>query len=618
MGSKLRALLLLVAIVALAWTFWRDAGWLQLCAGLAIFLFGMQCLEEGLRQLAGGRLEQLLARSTGTPVRGLLFGIGATVVLQSSTLVSLLTIAFISSGLVALAGGLAIIFGANLGATSGIWLLALAGQDFSLSPLALPLVVFGVLAGFTGPRGRAAGRVVLGVAFVFLGIDQVKAGFEAFGGGLDLGAVPAEGAGGVMLFVLAGLVATVVLQSSHATLMLILAALAAGQLELGQALALAIGSNVGSSVSTGVVGALGGNRSGQRLALAHVLFNLATAGLALALLAPLTWMVVGVAGLAGFGGNSLLQLALFHTLFNATGVALFWPWQARLAQWLQRCLPERAAPGLAATGPVTPGDVEPVRARHLSGQALDSADAAAAAVALELRHLGELSLEMICRALDLPPDGLTGPAPDAARLAQRPGEQPDADALYRQRVKGVYADLLAFMGRIEVPMDAEHQRYWTGAQMAAIQAVEAVKGAKHLQKNLLARLREHDSPQREAYVDLRCHLFAQMRALRGPDPDRAEGEARAGRLEALDAQAAAFEAQFRQRVLAMLRRDEIDGLQAGSLLNDLGYVDSIDRGLRGLAMAEEPGSLRELRRLARRAESLSGTERKTEAERVTG
>src|SRR5690606_24847705 len=133
LGSKLRVILLVAAIAVLSWSFWRDPGWLQLCAGLAMFLFGMQCLEEGLRQLAGGRLEQLLARSTGTPARGLLFGVGATVVLQSSTLVSLLTIAFISSGLVGLAGGLAIIFGANLGATSGIWLLALAGQDFSLA-----------------------------------------------------------------------------------------------------------------------------------------------------------------------------------------------------------------------------------------------------------------------------------------------------------------------------------------------------------------------------------------------------------------------------------------------------------------------------------------------------
>ena len=617
MGSKLRVLLLAVAVAILAWSFWRDAGWLQLCAGLAIFLFGMQCLEEGLRQLAGGRLEQLLARSTGTPARGLLFGIGATVVLQSSTLVSLLTIAFISSGLIGLAGGLAIIFGANLGATSGIWLLALAGQDFSLSPLALPLLVFGVLAGFTGPRGRAAGRVVLGVAFVFLGIDQVKAGFAAFGGGFDLSAVPAEGAGGVMLFVLAGLAATVVLQSSHATLMLILAALAAGQLELGQALALAIGSNVGSSVSTGVVGALGGNRSGQRLALAHVLFNVVTAGLALALLVPLAWMVVGVAGLAGFGGNTLLQLALFHTLFNATGVALFWPWQARLAQWLQRWLPERAVPALATAGPVTQEEIEPVRARHLSGHALDSADAAAAAVALELRHLRELSVDVICRALGLPLEALPGPAADDARLDAPPGaDNPDAELLYRQRVKGVYADLLAFMGRIEVPMDEEHQRFWTQAQMAAMQMVDAVKGAKHLQKNLLPRLQDADSSLREAYVALRRHLYGQMRGLHSSDGESPDADA----LMAFEAQAVAFETGFRQRVLAMVGRGELDGLQAASLLNDLGYVDRIDRGLRGPGITQEPSSLRALRRLARLAEALpeAGAETETEAETEAG
>src|SRR5690606_6921254 len=188
----------------------------------------------GLRQLAGGKLEALLGRSTATPGKAMLFGIGGTMLLQSSTLVSLLTIAFISTGLIQLAGGIAILFGANLGATSGIWLLALAGQDLSLSPLALPLLVFGVLAGFNGAKSKAAGRIVLGIAFIFLGIDQIKDGFSSFGGDMDLAIYRAEGLSGQLLFTLIGLVATVVLQSSHATLMLTLAALASGQLELGQ------------------------------------------------------------------------------------------------------------------------------------------------------------------------------------------------------------------------------------------------------------------------------------------------------------------------------------------------------------------------------------------------
>ncbi|HWV09396.1 MAG TPA: Na/Pi symporter, partial [Pseudomonas sp.] len=144
----LRTMTLPVVTLGLVASFWLSAGWLQLCGGLAMFLFGMQCLEEGLRQLAGSKLEQVLARSTATPFKSLLFGVGGTLLLQSSTLVSLLTIAFISTGLIQLAGGIAILFGANLGATSGIWLLALAGQNLSLSPLALPLLVFGVLAGF--------------------------------------------------------------------------------------------------------------------------------------------------------------------------------------------------------------------------------------------------------------------------------------------------------------------------------------------------------------------------------------------------------------------------------------------------------------------------------------
>jgi len=88
----------IVGLLMLSWSFWASDGWLELCAGLALFLFGMQCLEEGLRQLAGSKLEQLLTRSTATPLKGLMFGMSGTMLLQSSTLVSLLTIAFISTG----------------------------------------------------------------------------------------------------------------------------------------------------------------------------------------------------------------------------------------------------------------------------------------------------------------------------------------------------------------------------------------------------------------------------------------------------------------------------------------------------------------------------------------
>jgi len=579
----------IVGLLMLSWSFWASDGWLELCAGLALFLFGMQCLEEGLRQLAGSKLEQLLTRSTATPLKGLMFGMSGTMLLQSSTLVSLLTIAFISTGLIKLAGGIAILFGANLGSTTGIWLLALAGQNVSLSPLALPLLVFGVLASFTGDKGKAAGRIVLGIAFIFLGIDQIKTGFSSFGG-MDLSQYHAGGLAGQLMFVAIGLFATVVLQSSHATLMLTLTALATGQLDLGQALATAIGANVGTSVTTAFVGSLGGNRSGQRLALAHVLFNVTTAVLAIALLLPLTWLVEWLVAPLGLAENRLIQLALFHTLFNAMGVLLFWPWQAQLANLLLRVLPERVEPTVLITELAPARPEEPTRARYLNDRALDSADAAASAVAQELQHLARLSLEVICHATYLPVDQLRQQGRiDEALINAKPDAQAlDAERLYQRHIKGVYSDLLTFMGRLELPLDESHQAFWLSCQVAALQLVDAVKDAKHLQKNLGHYLRTDDSAARQAYVELRALNHSEL-------PDELWRE----RLNWLDERAAKFDAEFRRRLFESIRNQKLDGLQSSSLMNDLGYASRIIQSLRNALLLGEGHELtRQLRQLA--------------------
>ncbi|WP_084308051.1 Na/Pi cotransporter family protein [Phytopseudomonas flavescens] len=594
-----------LVVLGLGLSFWFSAPWTQLCAGLALFLFGMQCLEEGLRQLAGSKLEQLLGRSTSTPFRSLLFGVGGTFLLQSSTLVSLLTIAFISTGLIQLAGGIAILFGANLGATSGIWLLAMAGQNLSLSPLALPLLVFGVLASFLGPRSKAAGRIVLGIAFIFLGIDQIKEGFASFGDGLDMTAYQVQGILGSLLFAAIGLLVTVVLQSSHATLMLTLAALASGQLELGQSLAIAIGSNIGSSVTTAFVGSLGGNRSGQRLALAHVLFNVLTGVLAFMLLDPLAWLVQAGAALVGLGDNPMIQLAMFHTLFNAMGVALFWPWQRQLAQRLTHWLPDRQEPRVLITE-LDPAQPERTTARYLNERALDSADAAAGAVVQELGHLGRLSLEVICHALYLPVDQLTRARIEPAVL-QAPPERfhLDAETLYQQHIKGVYGDLLSFMGRLEQPLDEQHQQFWVACQVAALQLVDAVKDAKHLQKNLGHYLGADPSAARDAYVELRGHLLAVLHEVHDLARSTLDETPWRANLQALDRKAARFDGDFRQRLFAQVRSGRLDGLQTSSLMNDLGYASRIIQSLRNvLLIGEEQPLFHELRRLGGSDERL--------------
>ena len=587
-------------------SFWLSAGWLELCAGLAMFLFGMQCLEESLKQLAGGKLEQLLGKSTSTPFKGMLFGIGGTMLLQSSTLVSLLTIAFISSGLIQLAGGIAILLGANLGATSGIWLLALAGQNLSLSPLALPLIALGLLASFIGPKSKAAGRIVLGIAFIFLGIDQIKSGFSDFTGGFDLSEYALPGIAGQLLFIAVGLLITVVLQSSHATLMITLAALGAGQLGLDQSLALAIGANVGSSISTAFVGFLGGNRSGQRLALAHMIFNVVTALLAWILLLPLTWLVLESTDLVGMGENSLIQLALFHTLFNLLGVVVFWPLQTQLANFLVKVLPEKAEPSVliseereqpkTVTAPITQ-----TRARYLNEASLASADAAAHAAVLELRHLGRLSLEVICHALYQPVEQLSAEQMNEHMLNMRFAEaEVDADMLYQRHIKGVYADLLAFSSRLDADMDEEQHQFWMAIQVAAMQLVDAVKDAKHLQKNLSRYLADEHSSVYQHYLDLRRNLMWNLRQVREFSMLDLPEDLWNSRLAWVDAEAANFDAEFRNRLFSEVRAQRINSLEASSLMNDVGYASRISQSLRNvLQISANDSRMRALRGMAK-------------------
>ncbi len=592
--EKLNAAAIWLLVAALLVSFGFSEGWTELAGGLALFLFGMQCLEEGLHMLAGGGLERILARATDRAWKSLGFGVAATALVQSSSLVSLLTIAFLGTGLIGLAAGLCIIFGANLGTTSGIWLLALAGQSASLSAWALPMAAVGILLGFNGPRGKGIGRVLLGICLLFLGIDLMQDGFSGATAWLDPASIQVPGLLGTLLFVGVGLVATVVLQSSHASLMLTLTALASGQIGLDQGFALAIGANLGTTV-TAVLGSLGGARAGKRLALGHVLFNLGTGALTIVLVGPLAQLTTLLAEWLGLQNNALLQLALFHTLFNGLGVLLFVPWHRRLAARLERWLPDSAEPSVliaplqatatpaAATVPLSPL----TRARYLDDSALDSADAAVQAVARELQHLARLSLEVICHALYLPVDQLRSSQVDEQSLrssAAAAGRGLDAEQLYQQHIKGVYSDLVTYMGRLKVHLDEAHQQAWISSQVVALQLVDAVKDAKHLQKNLGRRLNDGEPAVSAAYAELRRHMLWVLREIRAISLLDLPAEALRARLALFDEEAATFDAAFRDRLFAAVREKRLDGLHASSLMNDLGYVSRISQSLRNVLL----------------------------------
>ncbi len=246
----LRKIILPTMLFILAYGFWISPDFKEISAGVAIFLFGMFSLEEGFRAFTGGTLEKILRKSTDRMWKSLSFGFTAATVMQSSSLVSVITISFLSAGLIGLVEGMGIIFGANVGTTTGAWLIAGFGLKVKISAYAMPMLVFGVVMIFQKSKSlKGFGYILAGLGFLFLGIHHMKEGFEAFQNQISLTDYAMEGFAGVLVFTLIGIVATIIMQSSHATLVLIITALSVQQVTYDNALALAIGANVGTTIT---------------------------------------------------------------------------------------------------------------------------------------------------------------------------------------------------------------------------------------------------------------------------------------------------------------------------------------------------------------------------------
>ncbi|MES9937309.1 MAG: Na/Pi symporter, partial [Sedimenticola sp.] len=144
----IRKIILPTILFVLAYGFWISPNFKEISAGVAIFLFGMLFLEEGFKAFTGGLLEKLLRKTTNSTWKSLSFGVISTTIMQSSSLVSVITISFLGAGLIGLAAGIGIIFGANLGTTTGAWLIAGFGLKVKISAYAMPMLVFGIILVF--------------------------------------------------------------------------------------------------------------------------------------------------------------------------------------------------------------------------------------------------------------------------------------------------------------------------------------------------------------------------------------------------------------------------------------------------------------------------------------
>ena len=166
-------------LIFLGWAFFVNPNIEKIAAGVAILIFGMIMLEEGFNVFVKGALQKLIRKFTDKVYKSLGVGFIFTTLLQSSSLISVLTISFISAGIIGLKAGIGIIFGANIGSTTTAWLIALLGLNLKVSELALPMLAFGIIFVFQkSPKLKGFGRILAGLGFFFLGIFFMKEGFD--------------------------------------------------------------------------------------------------------------------------------------------------------------------------------------------------------------------------------------------------------------------------------------------------------------------------------------------------------------------------------------------------------------------------------------------------------
>ena len=497
----LRRIILPTIIAVLAFGLWISPHFNEIAAGVAIFLFGMLFLEEGFKAFTGGLLEGLLNRTTDRFWKALSFGAVTTTIMQSSSLVSLITISFLSAGLIELVAGIGIVFGADIGTTTGAWLIAGFGLKVDIAAYAMPMLVFGVILVFQPSKTlKGIGSVLAGLGFLFLGIHHMKEGFQAFRDTIDLARFAMPGFAGLVVFTLIGTVATVIMQSSHATLVLILTALAAEQITYDNALALAIGANVGTTI-TAIIGSLGSNYQGKRLAAANVIFKVVTALIAIVFISQFIAAVDVVADFLGIApDNFTLKLALFHTIFNVVGVAVMTPLVGRLVALLSAVIRQPAE--------------DLVEPKYLNEAALQFPETVLRAVTDETLHLYDNAFEIIAHGLNLHRHDILSER-DLQRVV---GESRrvmafDLDTIYERKVKVLYGSILEFIGRAQSRLPTPFAEKLYELRTAGALIVQTVKEVKHLRKNLSLHMNSPNIYVRREYDRIRVELAAVLRKL---------------------------------------------------------------------------------------------------------
>jgi phosphate:Na+ symporter len=339
----------------------------QLVAGIGVFLFGMILLEESVKALSGKAFRRMIRNYTNGRLKSICSGSLVTAILQSSSAVSLMVLAFVGAGVMSMENAIGVMMGSNIGTTFTAWIVATFGFKLKIESFALPLIGIGgigLVLFSSSQKLFHSSRLLIGFGFLFLGLNYMKESVEVFAQGFDLNRIPDYG---LWLYVLVGTLLTALMQSSSASIAIILTALNSHIITFNIGVAMAIGANVGTTITV-LLGTLGGTQAKKRVGMSHLVFNVITAIVAFI---GIPLFVAFIKFFIDIESDSVMGLALFHTIFNMTGVIIIFPFVGLLARFLVKIYPEKKA----------------VLAVYIQNTPVEVVDAATTALRNEIIHL---------------------------------------------------------------------------------------------------------------------------------------------------------------------------------------------------------------------------------------
>ena len=541
----IRRWIFLIVLLILGLALFYNPDFKTIAAGVSILLFGMVTLETGFKVFTKGPLRRILKKATDRPYKSISIGAIVTAIIQSSSLVSVITISFISAGLISLYEGIGLIYGANIGTTFTAWLVAAFGLKVNISVLAMPILIFGIIFSFQSSKSlKGIGNVLTGLGFFFLGIHYMKEGFDVFKTYIDLTRFSIEGWTGIVIYTGVGILITTVLQSSSASLALILTALSVNQITYENALALA----------------------GKRLALAHLIFNLVTGAIALIFIYPLARLVDLLADLTGIAADDYtLKLAAFHTLFNILGVIIMIPFMKTLQRLLLKYVKESRVK-----------DIDDPK--FLNQAILEFPGTLVISLVKETKYLFENAIfEIVAHALNMHRSDLTSDQ-KIKSVVKSSKKEMDVNVrdLYIRKVKSIYGVILEYATKAQSELNLEKaaNKRVTEIKIANRKMVEIIRDVKELRINVLKYTQSDNVYMKREYQGFRRMVAKVLRSIQSMK-DVQNPEKNKKHLEELKRFYREKLQRTNKRIDKLIRKNLIDVNMASSLVNDHSNVNDM-------------------------------------------